>query len=159
MPWFFPEDAAFFNAQTTNHICIMGRGTAFDLGKPLTDRDCIVISSKDDLHPDFTIVRTFDDALKKAASWASTYKQIFVIGGAKLFNSLLQSKYLNKIYYTHIDRSFNCDKFVAPLLMIDTMDYEILSTKIVKCTDTISALNIVNDVKATFYVVTNKTVL
>jgi dihydrofolate reductase len=158
MPWFFPEDAAFFNAQTMNHICIMGRGTAVDLGKPLINRDCIVISSKDDLHPDFTVVRTFDDAFKKATDWASAYKKIFITGGAQLFNSVLQSENVDKIYYTHIDKTFGCDKFVTPLLLLNTMTYEILNTKIVKCIDTVSALNSTNDVKVTFYSLTKKSV-
>ena len=96
MPWYFPDDLKFFNATTINNICIMGSTTAKDLGKPLYNRDNIVISSNDDCkdlgkllpdynYNDFIIVRNFEQALIKAKELATLGKEIFVIGDGILF--------------------------------------------------------------------------
>ena len=106
MPWYFSEDLKHFNNITLNNICIMGSKTAKDLGKPLYNRDNIVISSNDDCANlstdtnDFIIVRNIDDALKKADQLSTPFKEIFIIGGSRLYNETLKSDKLDKIYYT-----------------------------------------------------------
>ena len=164
MPWYFPDDLKLFNATTLNNICIMGSTTAKDLGKPLYNRDNIVISSNDDckdLHGvdnnDFIIVRNFEQALNKAKELAILGKEIFVIGGSRLFNEALKSNKLDKIYYTHINNQFNCDNFVNPLLDRDDMTYTILNKiKTINKNNTIVANKIV-EVELTFYLIKRKT--
>jgi dihydrofolate reductase len=153
MPWYFPEDLEFFNKNTLNNICIMGRTTANELRSPLINRDNIVITSTDDLHQDFIVVRTFEEALKKAKELKNWDKEIFVIGGSRLFNEALKSDKLDKIYYTHINKSFSCDNFVDVILNRNDMKYTILNTKNVQSTDTINAVNLIGDVKLTFYLI------
>jgi dihydrofolate reductase len=137
IPWHIPQDLKFFNKITKHNICIMGSTTAKDLGKPLRDRINIVISSNDDCkdlgksHPnydnnDFIIVRNFEDAIKKASVLCDLEKEIFVIGGSRLYNEALKSDKLNKIYYTRINQSCDCDNFVEPLLNKDNYNYEII---------------------------------
>ena len=137
IPWHIPEDLKFFNKITKNNICIMGSTTAKDLGKPLRDRINIVISSNDDCNDlgksdpnynnnDFIIVRNFEDAIKKANTLTESKKEIFVIGGSRLYNEALKSDKLNKIYYTRINQSYSCDNFVEPLLNKDGYNYEII---------------------------------
>jgi dihydrofolate reductase len=129
IPWHIPQDLKFFNKITKNNICIMGSTTAKDLGKPLRDRINIVISSNDDckqINNDFIIVRNFEDAIKKANTLTESKKEIFVIGGSRLYNEALKSDKLNKIYYTHINQSYGCDNFVEPLLNKDDFNYEII---------------------------------
>jgi dihydrofolate reductase len=137
IPWNIPQDLKFFSKITRNNICIMGSTTAKDLGKPLRDRINIVISSNDDCkdlgksHPnydnnDFIIVRNFEDAIKKASVLCDLEKEVFVIGGSRLYNEALKSDKLNKIYYTHINQSWGCDNFVEPLLNKGDFNYEII---------------------------------
>jgi dihydrofolate reductase len=137
IPWHFTEDLKFFNKTTVNNICIMGSTTAKDLGKPLRNRINIVISSNDEckdlgkLRPDydgndFIVQRCMEDALKEAYNHGYPHKEIFIVGGTRLYNEALNSGMLNKIYYTHINQSFDCDNFVEPLLNRDDMTYEIL---------------------------------
>jgi dihydrofolate reductase len=163
MPWYFPDDLKFFNATTINNICIMGSTTAKDLGKPLYNRDNIVISSNDECkdlgkllpdynYNDFIIVRNFEEALNKAKELAILDKEIFVIGGSRLFNEALQSDKLDKIYYTHINKSFDCDNFVTSILGREDMTYTILN-KI----KTITKNNtLVGEVELTFYLIKKK---
>ena len=131
----------------------MGSKLAKDLGKPLNRRTNIVISSEDNFHEEFIIVRTFEEAVKKATLLKNWDNHIFVIGGQSLFEQTLQSPHLDKIYYTHINKSFHCDKFVPSLLHRPTMNYTILDTKNVTAVDTIRAVNMIGDVKLTFYLI------
>ena len=164
MPWYFTDDLKFFNKTTLNHICIMGSTTAKDLGKPLYKRDNIVISSNDDCkdlgktasnynNNDFIIVRNFEEGLKKAHEIASYEKEIFVIGGSRLFNEAIKSNKLDKIYYTHINKSFGCDNFVKPILGRDDLVYEVLN-KITTVNKGEQVVDSVGEVELTFYLIT-----
>lgn len=153
LPWYFPEDAAFFEEHTLNNVCIMGRKTAINLKEPLKDRDNIVITQEP--IPAFECVTSFQEALEKAAAKAKPVmgKQIFIIGGSRLFNEALQSPYLDKIYYLHISKSFNCDNFVTQPIIGCRDKTTILDTKNVTSVDTIHAINKVGNVTLTFYLI------
>lgn len=155
MPWHFTEDLKFFNKITTNNVCIMGSKTAKDLKNPLRNRINIVISSNDDCkdlgktrlnydNNDFIITRNLDEALKIGSEYAIPGKEIFIVGGSRLYNETLKSDKLNKIYYTHINQSFDCDNFVDPILDREDMNYEII--------DKINMEKVV----LTFYLITKK---
>ena len=125
IPWKFKEDSQFFYKITKNNVCIMGSTTAKDLGKPLINRINIVISSNDDCKKlGFIVVRTLEDAIVEASKYD---KEIFIVGGSRLYNQGLESNILDKIYYTHINKSFDCDNFVNPILNRDDMIYEIIN--------------------------------
>ena len=154
MPWYFTDDLKFFNKTTLNHICIMGSTTAKDLGKPLYKRDNIVISSNYN-NNDFIIVRNFEEALKKANELATLDKEIFVIGGSRLFNEAIKSDKLDKIYYTHINKSFGCDNFVKPILGRDDMVYEVIN-KITTVNKSEQDGDTIGEVELTFYLIRRK---
>jgi len=117
----------------------MGSNTAKDLGKPLKNRINIVISSNDDCKdlgkslPDyngnnFIIVQNFEEAIREASEYVfKNNKEIFVIGGSRLYNEILESQFLDKIYYTHINKSFGCDNFVNPILNREDFTYDIIN--------------------------------
>jgi dihydrofolate reductase len=154
MPWYFTDDLKFFNKTTLNHICIMGSTTAKDLGKPLYKRDNIVISSNYN-NNDFIIVRNFEEALKKANELATLDKEIFIIGGSRLFNEAIKSDKLDKIYYTHINKSFGCDNFVKPILGRDDMVYEV-TNKIINVNKSEQDGDTIGEVELTFYLIRRK---
>ena len=161
MPWYFSDDLKHFSNTTINNICIMGSKTAKDLGKPLTKRDNIVISSNDDcadLGEGFIIVRNLEAAFKKAQELSFLDKEIFIIGGSRLFNEAFKLNNLDKIYYTHINQSYDCDNFVDPLLDRDDMNYEILnrikvSNSVLKENGTLNIMNNIGDIELTFYLI------
>jgi dihydrofolate reductase len=153
IPWKFKEDLHFFYKTTKNNICIMGSTTAKDLGKPLINRINIVISSNDECNNlcnddnKFIVVRNLEDAIKEASKYD---KEIFIVGGSRLYNEVLESVVLDKIYYIHINKSFGCDNFVNPLLDRDDMSYEIIDT--IKY----DSYKILTNVELTFYLITKK---
>ena len=165
IPWHFSEDLKFFNKITINNVCIMGSTTAKDLGKPLRDRINIVISSNDDCKElgklrtdydgnDFIVVRNFEYAIREAYEHAYPNKEIFIVGGSRLYNEVLNNSMLDKIYYTHINQSFDCDNFVEPLLNRNDMKYEILDKIKYERVDIENSINIYRNVELTFYLIT-----
>ena len=44
LPWHFPEDLRFFKRTTRDHPVVMGRKTFESIGRPLPDRQNIVIT-------------------------------------------------------------------------------------------------------------------
>ena len=61
-----------------------------------------------------------------AHNYAFPDKEIFIVGGSRLYNEALKSDKLDKIYYTHINQSFECDNFVDPILNRENMNYKII---------------------------------
>lgn len=83
IPWDIKEDLKFFKEQTTGNTVIMGRKTYESIGKPLPNRDNIVVTSHD--IQGVKTAKSLDEALKLA----DKDKTVFVIGGSKLINEAM----------------------------------------------------------------------
>ena len=51
IPWRLPEDFKWFKKLTTGNVVVMGRKTFESIGKPLPDRETIVLSRSGFVHP------------------------------------------------------------------------------------------------------------
>ena len=114
MPWgHIKEDMQFFRSTTTGYTVVMGRITFESLGcKPLPKRKNIVISSginKELLekYDNLFYENSFESAISKLL--LEKHNQIFIIGGESIYKKALD--YADKIYLTHIDKDYNCDRF------------------------------------------------
>ncbi|WP_300753451.1 dihydrofolate reductase [uncultured Brachyspira sp.] len=112
MPWgHIKEDMQFFRSTTTGYPVVMGRVTFESLGgKPLPKRKNIVISSNIDNEVKYDNLfydTSFENALSKLL--LEKYNQIFIIGGESIYKKALD--YADRIYLTHIDKDYNCDRF------------------------------------------------
>lgn len=106
MPWgtSLKTDLKYFKARTKDNIVIMGRKTYESIGKPLPNRINIVLSSD----PGYSIraknnvwvCESFESALKIANTFKE--KEIFVIGGGKLYNQVMKDYEPNRIYVTWV---------------------------------------------------------
>jgi dihydrofolate reductase len=109
IPWHLPEDFKWFKATTTGHVIVMGRKTFESIGKPLPNRETIVLSRSAFAHPG---VRTIHD-LKELIAWAENpspglpatlspsdgerngvrgapgSRQVFICGGAQVYDQTL----------------------------------------------------------------------
>ena len=105
LPWHIPHDLKYFKMNTLHDIIIMGRKTWDSLPyKPLKNRHNVVVTSRfikgvDCI--DIREVRSYD-------GW--------VIGGAKLFESVVRKGDL--VYLTHVHASYhgNVTKIKLPIM-------------------------------------------
>nr|AIA13299.1 Dihydrofolate reductase [uncultured bacterium] len=90
----------------------MGRKTYESIGKPLPGRKNIVITRNEDWQNEaIEVVHSTDEAV--AIAKESDIKEIFVIGGAEIFKSVLPQA--NRIYLTRIHHQFEGDVFFPEL--------------------------------------------
>lgn len=159
IPWNIHEDMKFFKEITSHYsfdddcnrnTLIMGKNTADSLGKPLPNRHNILITSGPSFYNGFIITRSLDDALQRAQRISYPGKEVFVIGGSRLYNESLTSPYLDKIFLTYINKNYNCDNHVEKLLDRDDMVYTILDKK------TVLDKNSNENVDITFYMIIPK---
>ena len=86
LPWRIPEDLKHFKALTIGHHMIMGRKTFDSIGKPLPGRTTVVVSHNKRLKIEGCIVA---NSLEKAIAACSDDTEIFVVGGAQLYELAL----------------------------------------------------------------------
>ncbi|MFI4953364.1 MAG: dihydrofolate reductase [Burkholderiales bacterium] len=109
LPWRLPDDLKRFRALTTGHAIVMGRKTWESIGRPLPDRQNIVVSR----HRQFTAPGcAVANSLAEAIGLAAMPEPVFVIGGEALYRDALPLADL--LHLTEIQRDFAGDaKFPA----------------------------------------------
>ena len=104
LPWKLSADLAHFRALTTGHAVIMGRKTWQSLGRPLKDRQNVVVTrDRGYSAPGATVVAS----LPAAIAAASLPPPVFCIGGGELYREALPLACV--MYLTEIDRDFEGD--------------------------------------------------
>ena len=107
LPWRFPADLKFFKDLTTGHTVIMGRKTFDSIGKPLPNRENIVISR----HPrPGTAGVKFAESVDQALGLAQKGK-VFIIGGASIYRETVH--WVDGIYLTRIHKDYEGDTFYS----------------------------------------------
>jgi len=120
LPWHIPEDLAWFKEQTLGHPVIMGKATWLSLGKPLPERQNIVLSTDPYFNPKGAEKAT---SLDKAISLCQD-KDAFVIGGARVFEQFLPI--VDRLVITQIDAEFEGDTCFPSF---DLSAWQLLSSK------------------------------
>ena len=106
LPWDLKTDKDYYHDKVRGHIAIVGSTTFPQLSPDLTGRQMIVLSNDPDYHPDgATVVHSVEEALP----YTETNEEVFVIGGGKVFASMLP--YADRLYVTEIDAELDGDVF------------------------------------------------
>lgn len=109
LPWHFSSDLKFFKNLTTGHTIVMGRKTFDSIGKPLPNRENIVISRVAQAPvAGVTFVTGIGEALKKAQKGDT-----FIIGGASIYRETREQ--IDGVYLTRIYATFAGDAFYPGL--------------------------------------------
>ena len=106
-----PKDMEFFRKTTLNHVVCMGENTllSFPNSKPLSKRINIVLSSDPSHNYEGVInVHSFDDFLKIIKE-KSLEDDVFIIGGASIYNQTLD--YVDKVFLTKVDADGQAEVF------------------------------------------------
>ena len=110
-PIVIPADRRHFAKLTRGAAVIVGRRTMEDFpgGKPLKDRENLVITRHADEIEGATIVRTAKDAVEATKDC----ERVFVIGGAMVYMAMFQ--YFDRIYVTKIGAQPKSDAYFPNL--------------------------------------------
>jgi len=93
--WHLPNDLKHFKSLTLGKPIIMGRKTYESIGRPLPDRQNIIITHQNDFSaPGCEVVHSVEDALKLTHDLPES----MVIGGGEIYRLFLSSA--NRIYQT-----------------------------------------------------------
>ena len=104
LPWRLSDDLRRFRALTTGHAVVMGRRTWQSLGRPLPDRQNLVVSRDPAfVAPGAEVAASLDEA----RALVRLPLPVFCIGGAALYALALPRADL--LYLTEIDRDFAGD--------------------------------------------------
>ena len=104
LPWRLPDDLKRFRALTNGHAIVMGRKTWDSIGKPLPERQNIVVSRHLDFAAPGAVVA---HSLPEAIGLATLPSPVFVIGGEAIYRDALPLADL--LFLTEIDREFDGD--------------------------------------------------
>lgn len=109
LPWYLPGDLAYFKQLTLGASVIAGRKTyqsiVARLGKPLPDRQNIVLSRKSfKADAGVVVVNSIESALHRA-----THDRTFVIGGGQIYEQAI--KQADRLYITEVDVAVDGDVF------------------------------------------------
>ncbi len=104
LPWRLPADLKFFRRTTLGHAVIMGRKNYESIGRPLPQRQNIVLSTDSGYQAPGCQVR---HSLAAALAAAGDDPEIFIIGGANLYAQALPLA--ERMYLTLIEAEFDGD--------------------------------------------------
>ena len=96
-----PADLQHFKEATLGNAIIMGYNTYKSIGRPLSDRQNIVISDDGKPIDGFEVA----DSLQSAFDLVPADKEIFVIGGGQVYASAIDS--VDRIMATEVHADFN----------------------------------------------------
>ena len=116
LPWHLPEDLKNFKKLSLNKPIIMGRNTFDSIGRPLPERDNIVLSRNAEMNNEnIFLANNQDRALDLAEGFAKKRQcdEIMIIGGEQIYRMFFRS--VSRIYLTLVDTHINGDAFFPAL--------------------------------------------
>jgi dihydrofolate reductase len=104
LPWKMRDDMRFFTETTRGNSVIMGRKTYESIGKPLNDRQTIVLTRQGDFQAEgVEVAHTAEEAL------ALALHPVFIAGGAEIYTLFLP--FATTILLTYVDATPKSDAF------------------------------------------------
>ena len=107
LPWNIPEDLKRFKQMTSGHTILMGRKTFDSIGRPLPNRQNIVMTKDENFEREgIKVINNFDDALELIKE---SNEDVYVIGGSNIYE--LFEPVANSLAITRILKDFEGDAF------------------------------------------------
>ena len=100
LPWQISEDLKRFRKITSNSVVIMGKNTFLSIGKPLPNRENIVVSTTLKSADGCKVVRSLEEAINSSKENFPN-KEIFLIGGYAIYKK--GEIFANTLYLTKVD--------------------------------------------------------
>jgi dihydrofolate reductase len=110
IPWHLPEDFKWFKKMTVGQVIVMGRKTFDSIGRPLPNRETIVLTRSVAAVPGVRSVSDLGQIDPRAPEFAG--RNIFICGGAQVYALALPS--CSDLYLTLVQRTVEGDTFFPP---------------------------------------------
>ena len=112
LPWYIPEDFAWFKQHTRGHPILMGRKTYESIGRTLPGRKNVIITRNRKYKvPGAHIAHSLEDGLNTLRTECTS--EIFIIGGQQVFRDTM--KIVDRIYLTKVLCDYDGDAFMPPI--------------------------------------------
>jgi len=107
-PWYIPHDEKYFTEKTKSYggKNVIGRITFQTFKGPLAGRtNYVLTSNEEDIEGAIQVhdLKTFLEQNKGEDLW--------IVGGAHVFQQVIDMGFADELYITHIDADFGCDQF------------------------------------------------
>lgn len=106
LPWYIPEDLKRFKKITTGKTVLMGRTTYETIGRPLPNRQNIVLDREQRPIEGAHVCGSLDEALVLARQ---LQQDLYVIGGASVYQQMLP--YVKIMHLSHVKKDYEGDVF------------------------------------------------
>lgn len=106
--WHLPADLKRFKKLTSGHHIVMGRNTFESIGRPLPNRTTIIITRNKDYFKEGCLIAY---SLEEALELAKFDDEIFIIGGAQIYDYALKNNLADALEITLVHHSFDADAF------------------------------------------------
>lgn len=104
--WHLSEDLKRFKSLTTGHHIIMGRKNYESIGRLLPNRTSVIVTRNKSYNVlGAKIVHSLEDAIDVSKN----DNEIFIIGGASLYQEALDKDIIDKMYITELKETFEGD--------------------------------------------------
>ena len=106
--WHLPEDLKRFKKVTTGHHILMGRNTFESIGRPLPNRTTIIITKNENYVQEGCLIA---NSVEQAIKMAHEDDQIFIIGGAQVYEYAMKHDFADALDITLVHHEFDADVF------------------------------------------------
>lgn len=107
IPWHLSEDFKWFKQKTIGNVLVMGRKTFESIGKPLPQRQTIVLSKRAENIPGVIVAHVWSEINPEADE-----RQFFICGGAQIYAEGLPL--CSDLFLTRVKRTVVGDTFFPP---------------------------------------------
>ena len=107
LPWHLPEELKWFKKMTVNQVIIMGRKTFESIGRPLPNRETIVLTRSGFHHSGVQTRKSLAEI-----PMADDPREFFIVGGAEIFAQALPQ--CSDLYLTRVKKQAEGDVFFPP---------------------------------------------
>ena len=104
IPWHLPDDFKWFKQLTTGNVIVMGRKTFESIGKPLPNRETIILSRSQFSFPGVRTIKDLSEIDLKIET-----REVFICGGAQVYAQALPL--CSDLYLTLVKREVEGDAF------------------------------------------------
>lgn len=106
--WRLPADLKRFKKRTSGHFILMGRNTFESIGRPLPNRTTVIITRNKDYFKEGCLIA---HSLEQAIEMSKDEEQVFVIGGAQVYENAIENDLADVLDITLVHEEFDADVF------------------------------------------------